>query len=306
MNNAYRILLYYKYVEIKNPREFLISHKKLCIRLYLKGRIIIAEEGINGTVEGTISNIENYINEMKKDKRFSDIHFKEGRGNGRAFPKLSIKLRNEIVSSHLGKGDPKGKMGKYITPEELHNWIHSSKGFYIVDMRNDYEHSVGYFKNSVLAPFENFRDLPKILEVIDNLKEAVIVTVCTGGVRCEKASGFLINNGFKEVYQLYGGIVNYMEKYPNEDFLGKLYVFDGRVTIGFNVNDPKHQVVGRCTFCRLPADSYYDCKNTHCGGKRHFVSCVNCIAKYKGYCPSNCQTAKNETQNKTSAEFNLY
>lgn len=285
MQKEFQVLLYYIYTNIDDPEKLKSDQEKLCQKLSLTGRIIVAKEGINGTVEGLKNDTDKYIKEVTKDPLFKKMHFKKSTGSGKSFPKLSIKVRDEIVSAHF-KNDinPQKVAGKYITPEELHQWIRKGKRFFMVDMRNDYEHSVGYFKDSILAPFENFRDLPKVLPLIDQLKDETIVTVCTGGVRCEKASGFLVENGFSDVYQLYGGIVSYMEKYPNEDFLGKLYVFDGRITLGFNTGDPKHQVIGRCIFCENPADTYYDCKNIHCEGKRHFISCNICIKKTKGYC----------------------
>lgn len=285
MSKKYKILLYYKYVEINDPYKFMEDHSNLCQRLNLKGRIIVASEGLNGTVEGLRKDTEKYIEELTRDLRFSDIHFKKSSSDGNAFSKLSIKVRNEIVSAHLGNDiNPSRVTGKYLAPQELHNWLHSKRRFFIVDMRNDYETAVGYFNNSLLAPFRNFRDLPKVLPILESLKNETMVTVCTGGVRCEKASGFLVENGFKNVYQLYGGIVSYMEKYPNEDFLGSLYVFDGRVTMGFNLENRQHVVVGRCKFCKAPAEKYFDCQNLYCQGKRHFISCNKCIEKTKGFC----------------------
>src|SRR3989344_2151432 len=281
----FQVLLYYKYIEIKGPQKLVLDQQALCESLNLKGRIIISSEGINGTVEGKLADTEKYIKVMLKDSNFSDIHFKKSISDGKAFPKLSIKLREEIVSSYLGNNlNPTQVTGKYLTPEQLHAWINSGKEFFIVDMRNDYEQAVGYFKDSLLAPLQNFRDLPKVLPVLSNLKGKTIVTVCTGGVRCEKASGFLIQNGFLDVYQLYGGIVSYMEKYPNQNFLGVLYVFDGRVTLGFNTKSKKHQMVGKCKFCLKPAEKYFDCKDIYCKGKRHFISCENCIKLSSGYC----------------------
>ncbi|OGE18200.1 hypothetical protein A3F00_02775 [Candidatus Daviesbacteria bacterium RIFCSPHIGHO2_12_FULL_37_11] len=294
MNSRFNVLLFYKYTKISDPEEFRVEHLKLCEKLKLKGRIIIASEGINGTVEGTIKNTEKYIKTLTKDERFSDIHFKKSIGDGKAFPKLSIKVREEIVSAHLNNDkNPKKLTGNYITPEQLHGLIHSEKKFFIIDMRNDFEHAVGYFKNSILAPFKNFRDLPMVLPVLDSLKNETIITVCTGGVRCEKASGFLIQSGFREVYQLFGGIVSYMEKYPNEDFLGTLYTFDGRVTMGFNLAAPEHVIVGKCKFCKGSAEKYYDCKNIHCKRKRHFISCDKCIDKNIGFCNQICQKSSN-------------
>jgi len=290
MNN-HQILLYYKYVPVEDPEKLKLEQIELCAKLNLKGRIIVAREGINGTVEGLKGDTEKYIKAMQKDTRFKDMHFKKSAGTGEAFPKLSVKVRVEIVSSHLGKDDvsPNRVTGKYLTPEELHKWFSEGRKFYMVDMRNDYEHSIGYFENSLLAPFENFRDLPKVIEKLKDLKDQTIVTVCTGGVRCEKASGFLVNSGFNDVYQLYGGIVSYMEKYPNQHFLGKLYVFDSRIAMGFNTDDPNHKIVGSCKFCKNPADTYRDCSNLYCEGKRHFISCDSCIEKMNGFCSNNCQ-----------------
>ncbi len=286
MKIKYQILLFYKYTYIDNPESLANAQKDLCNKLNLKGRIIFAKEGINATLEGLKIDTEKYIREMIADPRFANVDFKKSAGTGHAFPKLSIKIREEIVSGHLKDLDvnPNQITGKYLSPDELHDWIHSDKEFYIVDMRNDYEQAVGFFKNSILSSLTNFRDLPKIIPQLLNLKDKTVVTVCTGGVRCEKASGFLLKNGFSDVYQLYGGIVSYMEKYPNEDFLGKLYVFDSRVTVGFNTSSKDHKIVGKCTSCKNPADTYYDCKNTHCEGKRHFVSCDVCIRKQDEYC----------------------
>jgi UPF0176 protein len=288
----YEILLYYKYTTIEDPEALRISQEELCKRLNLKGRIIIAKEGINGTVEGLKEHTQTYIDEMVKDPRFSDIHFKRSEGTGTAFPKLSIKVRSEIVSAHLGEDDfsPVEITGKYLSAEELHEWLRSDKEFYLIDMRNDYEFKVGYFENSILAPFSNFRDLPKIIPAIEHLKHKTIVTVCTGGVRCEKASGFLVKHGFTDVYQLYGGIVSYMEKYPNQDFKGKLYVFDNRVVMGFNLEDSAHQVVGKCDKCGASSDNYVDCAYIHCKGHRHFICCESCLEKDGGvYCSDECK-----------------
>lgn len=287
--DAFEVLLFYKYVNIDNPEKLKAHQKNLCEKLGLKGRIIIAKEGINATVEGLKSKTTKYIEELTKDKRFNNIHFKKNAGDGKSFPKLSIKVRPEIVSAHLQNGlNPKEVTGKYITPEELHNWIHSDKEFYIVDMRNDYEQLSGYFKGSILSEFTNFRDLPKIIPKLNHLKDKTIVTVCTGGIRCEKASGFLLENGFKDVYQLYGGIVSYMEKYPNEDFLGVLYVFDNRLVVGFNLNDPKHQIVGRCFKCSKPSESYKNCAYDIC--HYHTIVCDSCFSKDGNfYCKKECE-----------------
>ncbi|MDQ5922763.1 MAG: tRNA uridine(34) hydroxylase [Patescibacteria group bacterium] len=289
-----QILLYYKYVLIEDTDAEMKRQKELCQKLGLKGRIIIAKEGINGTVEGEKGATEKYVEEIKLDKRFSDIHWKRSVGDGKSFPKLSVKVRSEIVSLHLGTCDvdPNQTTGVHLKPEELHSWIKEGREFYIVDMRNAYEHKVGYFEGSILPPMENFRDLPKVVEEIAHLKDKTVLTVCTGGVRCEKASGFLITQGFKDVYQLDGGIVSYMEKYPNEDFKGKLYVFDNRVAMGFYTDDPKHEVVGKCDICGEKTENYVNCANLEC--HRHFMSCEKCVEEKEGkiLCPNGCTISR--------------
>jgi UPF0176 protein len=294
----YQILLYYKYVFIENPELEMKCQKELCESLGLFGRIIVAREGINGTVEGTVENTEKYMKEMKNDPRFTDMHWKKSAGDGNSFPKLSVKARKEIVSLHLGTCDinPNEITGTHLPPVELHEWIKSGKEFYIVDMRNAYEHKVGHFKDSILPPIENFRDLPKVVEQISHLKNKTVLTVCTGGVRCEKASGFLITQGFEDVYQLDGGIVSYMEKYPNEDFKGKLYVFDRRVAMGpsallgtsLYTDDPRHEVIGKCDACGEKSENYVNCDNPVC--HRHFINCEKCLQKNNGkaFCPLGC------------------
>lgn len=291
----YTIILFYKYTPIEDPDGLMKTQKELCQTLGLKGRMIIAQEGINGTFEGSSDKIELYVKKLLSDPRFSDIHMKRSEGTGNAFPRLSIKVRPEIVASHLGEEDvdPRTTTGKYLQAEELHEWIHSGKEFVIVDMRNDYEFEVGRFANSIFPDFNNFRDLKHKISTLDNLRDKTIVTVCTGGVRCEKASGFLVKHGFTDVYQLYGGIVTYMEKYPNEDFLGGLYVFDNRIVMGFNMEDPKRVVVGHCAKCNKPSENYINCTDNYC--HRHFIACKACLeGKETMLCPMGCRDYRAE------------
>ena len=291
MKPEFKIALFYQYIKIDNPDQLVESQRSLCQSLNLKGRMIIAFEGINATLEGSPESIKKYCDELVKDPRFAGVHFKISDGTGNAFPKLSVKHRREIVAMDLGQDDidPTKLTGKYLTAEELHLWFEEKKEFYIVDMRNDFEQVSGYFENSILPGLTQFRDLPKVLPKLAHLKNKTVVTVCTGGVRCEKASGFLVKNGFKEVYQLYGGIVTYMEKYPNQNFLGSLYVFDGRLVMGFNRDDPKRVIVGTCAACGKLSENYINCKDDYC--HRHFICCESCLGEDgKRLCPMGCRT----------------
>lgn len=290
---SYEVLLYYKYVAIDDPEKVRDTQFAWCEELGLKGRIIVAHNGINGTVEGLQDKTDQYIEKMKADPRFADIVFKKSEGTGEALKKLQVRVRRDLVSDHTDEWgiDPRETTGKYLTAEELHEWIKSGKKFYIMDMRNNYEHKSGHFEGSIMPDIDNFRDLPKMLPELKKFDDRPIVTVCTGGIRCERASGLLVKNGFKEVYQLLDGIVTYMEKYPNEDFKGKLYVFDNRLVMGFETDSPKHEVIGRCVVCNSLSENYINCRNHIC--HRHFIACTNCVEEDGTLlCPQGCRDLK--------------
>ena len=214
------------------------------------------------------------------------MQFKRSRGTGTAFPKLSVKVRPEVVTTKVEGLDPLKKTVKYITSEELHALFESDKEFYIVDMRNDFEYASGHFEGFVGSGMKNFYLLSEVAARLNHLKNKKIVTVCTGGIRCEKASGYLLMNGFTDVYQLKDGIVTYMEKYPNGYFKGKLYVFDKRLVMGFNDNA---EVVGKCDKCQKPCEAYVNCEHNEC--HRHYLCCNNCLDKETGlaFCNSVCK-----------------
>ncbi len=291
MNQEYTIILYYKYIPIENSQALMMAQKELCAQLGLKGRIIIAREGINGTLEGNSVDIEAYCDNLISMKGFEDIVIKRSTGTGTAFPKMSIKVRNEIVSAHLNTEDvlPYEVTGTHLSADELEAWRESGKEFYIVDMRNDYEFKVGHFENSINPNMDNFRDLPQALEDLAPLKDKTVLTVCTGGVRCEKASGYLKTKGFNDVYQLQDGIVTYMEKYPNKGFKGKLYVFDNRVVMDFDTLD-NHTVVGRCYLCDGSTERYVNCKNKTCN--KHFLVCDSCEIEHGIFCSDTCKNVR--------------
>jgi len=298
MKNDFTIILFYNYVRIDDPTALMHEQRVLCEKLGLKGRIIIAHEGVNVTLEGVSDAVEAYVMKLLADPRFADTHIKRSVGTGKAFPKLSVKVRKEIVSLGLPATkdiNPREVSGKYVSADEFHEMLNKKENgeddFVIVDMRNDYEHVSGHFKGSILPPIHNFRDLPKILPTLEHLKDKKVVTVCTGGVRCEKASGLLVKNGFKNVYQLHGGIVTYMEKYENatvdtssgaivapaKNFLGSLYVFDDRVTMAFaDAKNNQRPLIGKCELCGTASEKYLNCMNNDC--HRHFIVCEKCVS----------------------------
>lgn len=284
------VILYYKYTPLPRPQNFLIQQRAVCSELGLKGRILIAPEGINGTLDGTPENIQKYIDYMNAHEHFSGISYKKSVSTSDCFPKLSVKVRNEIVTAKLGDRDvnPWELTGEYLSAEELHQWYETNRDFVLVDMRNDYEQAVGTFDKAVPSGLRDFKDLAKVPENLSSLKDRTVVTVCTGGVRCEKASGYLKSQGFKNVYQLKDGIVTYMEKFPNQHFKGKLYVFDQRVLMGFDTDSPDHVVVGKCEHCGGTSENYINCNYDDC--HRHYISCPGCALATDGYCSPDCKS----------------
>lgn len=281
---APQILLFYKYVAIEDPAAFSTWIRELAAAHHLLGRILVAAEGLNGTVEGSVEDTEAFAKELLADPRFADVQVKRSQGTGHAFPKLVVKVREEIVGTKFPKSiDPTKRTGTHLPPEELRRWFEEEKDFVIVDMRNDYEFKAGHFKGSVNPGLENSRDLPDALPKLEGLKDKTVLTVCTGGVRCEKMSAFLLENGFNDVYQLENGMHGYMEKYPGKDFLGSLYTFDDRKTMHFGGD---REVIGTCHFCKEKAEKYVNCANDFC--HLHFIVCESCSSDRSVFCSRDC------------------
>lgn len=287
MSASTEIIIFYRYVRISDPKAFVAHQREICEKLGLFGRILIAGEGINGTLEGSSESIALYQDAMHALPEFSDLWFKSSPGTGDAFGKLVVKLRKEIVATGLSAEqdiDPNVITGKHIDPDELKRWIENGEDFEIIDMRNEYEYAVGHFAGSQNSTMGNFRDLPKITSKFEHLKKKKVLTVCTYGVRCEKASGFLKKEGFEDVYQLNGGIGTYMKQFPGEDFLGSLYVFDKRMTEQFT---DKYMVIGECTACSSQTERFGNCAWHEC--HKQLLICMNCAKHSKGiWCTDDC------------------
>ncbi|MBI2660889.1 rhodanese-related sulfurtransferase [Candidatus Woesearchaeota archaeon] len=203
------VLLYYKYVKIDNPEAFRAEHLKILNNFNLKGRVLVAEEGINGAVSGTKESTEQYKRYMHSIPGFSDVHFKETEAKSHPFRKTQVKIKKEIVASGLyGKVDV-NDAGIHLEPAEFRKMIEENEDAVVLDMRNDYEYKVGRFKGAVQIGTENFREFTRKVSHFDEFKGRNILMYCTGGVRCEKASAYFRQKGFKNVFQLKGGIMNY-------------------------------------------------------------------------------------------------
>ncbi len=301
MENEYRVLLFYKYVQIENPEEYVEEHLTFCKENNLKGRILIAEEGINGTLSGTVEDTEKYIEMMHADERFADLFFKIDEATEHPFKKMHVRYRSELVTLRL-KDDhsPNEVGGKHLKPAEWREAMQQDDVI-ILDTRNDYEYDLGHFRGAIRPDIKNFRDLPEwVQENLADQKEKKILTYCTGGIRCEKFTGWLVNQGFEDVNQLDGGIVTYGkdEETKGELWDGQCYVFDGRISVPINQKD--HVVVGRDYFTGEPCERYVNCASPECN--KQIITSEENEHKYLRGCTHECRTSP---RNRYVAEHGL-
>ncbi|MBF7025183.1 oxygen-dependent tRNA uridine(34) hydroxylase TrhO [Staphylococcus kloosii] len=283
----YRVLLFYKYVTIDDPETFAAEHLQFCKDNDLKGRILVSSEGINGTVSGPKEVTDNYIAHMRADTRFSDIVFKIDEAEGHAFKKMHVRPRNEIVALDLEDDvNPKELTGKYLSPTEFRDALQSDDTV-VIDARNDYEYDLGHFRGAIRPNITRFRDLPDwIKENKEQFMDKKIVTYCTGGIRCEKFSGWLLKEGFEDVSQLKDGIATYGKDPETKGELwdGKMYVFDERISV--EINQVDKTVVGKEWFDGTPCERYINCSNPECN-RQILVSEEN-EERYLGACSHEC------------------
>ncbi|MSR68456.1 rhodanese-related sulfurtransferase [Candidatus Saccharibacteria bacterium] len=280
MSSNIFVLLYYKFVAIADPKFETVQHKLVCNGIGLKGRIIISEEGINGTVAGTSTQLRQYVEYMNEHPYFKAITFKRSTAGKLPFAKLIVKYRPEIVT--LGKKVDIKKVGKYLKPEQMHQLFEKGEDMVVVDMRNNYEYEVGRFEGAIQPDTAKFYELPEKIKNLKLDKNKKVVTYCTGGIRCEKATALLAEEGFTDVYQLEGGIVKYLEEYPDGYFKGKNFVFDERMITNADTESGQ-SVLGKCAHCKKPNDRYTDCAKPDC--HQLFICCKDCDKKHSGLCP---------------------
>jgi predicted sulfurtransferase len=280
------ILLFYKYIHIQDPIAIQTWQKKLCKQLGLTGRILLAHEGINGTVGGSDQATQEYIAAMNQHPLFGEIDFKTAAGGAHAFPRMKISVKREIV--HLGI-DPQAltvaETAQHLTPAQTHELLQNPpQDLVVLDGRNNYEAAVGKFAGAITPDIRYFRQFPEYVDHnLDQFKDKTVLMYCTGGIRCERASAYLEQKKVaKKIYQVQGGIHRYIEQYPDGFFRGKNYVFDQRITL--KVND---DVLSSCLHCKNPNDDYMNCLNALCN--KHFTCCTDCAQQFANTCSERCQ-----------------
>ncbi|MBM4480104.1 rhodanese-related sulfurtransferase [Prescottella equi] len=276
-----KIVLFYRFTPLADPEAIRLWQQTLAASNNLTGRILISEHGINATVGGDIADVKRYVRGTRSYAPFKDADIKWSDGTGDDFPRLSVKVRPEIVTFGAPdelKVDADGVVGGgvHLSPDELHELV-EQRGDDVVffDGRNKFEAEIGRFRNAVVPDVATTRDFLSELDSgrYDHLKTKPVVTYCTGGVRCEVLSALMRNRGFEEVYQIDGGIVRYGEAYGDEGLWdGSLYVFDKRMNLQFSGNAV---TLGTCTLCQEPTSRYRNYPDT--GGRELVLVCESCV-----------------------------
>ena len=272
--NFFKVAAFYAFADLLNLEELQRTFAYFLKKEDIKGTVLLAHEGINGTIAGTEVGIDRFKNFLKLNKLYESQNFKTSACKEDPFPRLKVKLKDEIVSIGNELADPTKIVGEYVQPEDWNSLI-SQEDVLVLDARNTYEFSIGTFEKSIQPETTNFREFPDWLEDLESSginKNNKVAMFCTGGIRCEKASSLMKAKGFKNIYHLQGGILNYMEKVDAEDSLwkGECFVFDDRVALNHNLEVGSYDM---CHGCRMPITDEDKLDEEYVRG----VSCPNCF-----------------------------
>lgn len=270
-NNQIIVATFYKFIVLEDYAKFRPELVGLCNKNNIKGTILLACEGINATVSGDRQAIDDLMAFLQKDDRFDNMEYKESLFEKDPFYRMKVKLKKEIVSLGIPGTDPNNMTGKYVSSSEWNELI-SDPDIMLIDVRNQYETEIGSFKNATLPNTETFRDFPEYVKTnLDPGKHRKVAMFCTGGIRCEKASAYMLEQGFEEVYQLHGGILRYLEEIAEKDSLwnGDCFVFDGRVAVNQDLKKGEYEA---CYSCRKPVSANDRKSEFYIEG----ISCPNC------------------------------
>jgi UPF0176 protein len=273
-----KIILFYKFVPLSDPIMTMRWQKELCENINLRGRVIISKDGINGTLGGELSDLKKYVSKMNRTAEFKKIEYKWSKGSREDFPKLSVKVRQELVTLDPDEQFNPFNSGTALNPAAWHDYVEKHPEVTIIDARNTYESNIGAFKGAIKPDIKTFKQIKKVIEKLP--KEKPILTYCTGDVRCEYLSAYMKHKGFKDVYHLEGGIIKYGEKYGHDGtWEGKCYVFDRRMSIAFSERSVD---IGKCVHCGENTSLQSNCADSSCN--LLFVVCKNCQLKRQTNC----------------------
>jgi UPF0176 protein len=260
---------FYKFVGIADPAGLRPSLLAACLDRGIKGSILLAHEGINGTISGAAESLSGFFLWLRQDPRFADLEIKQSPAGAHPFGRMKVRLKREIVTFGVPEANPAGAVGTYVAPEDWNRLI-ESPDVIVIDTRNDYEVKTGTFKGAIDPGTRSFGQFPAFVrDHLDPARHKRVAAFCTGGIRCEKATSYLLQQGFKEVYHLKGGILSYLETIPEEESLweGECFVFDERVALRHGVGPGSH---GLCRSCGAPVAL------ARSGGPEGAISCEAC------------------------------
>ncbi len=265
----------YKFVTLEDFKAMREPLQETMKAHNIRGTLLLAEEGINGTVSGTREGIDALLAWLKSDPRLADLDYKESLHEKQPFKRSKVKLKKEIVTLGVEGIDPKRVVGTYVEPKAWNDLI-NDPDVILIDTRNDYEVQVGTFKQAVNPKTETFREFPEyVAQHMDPAKHKKVAMFCTGGIRCEKSTAFMKEQGFEEVYHLKGGILKYLEEVPETESLweGECFVFDDRVTVNHQLEKGSYE---QCNACRLPITE----EDKQSERYEHGVSCPHCYGTH--------------------------
>jgi UPF0176 protein len=283
---SYLVLAYYRFTPLKDPHDEILKHKNFFNDKDATGRIYISEEGINCQMSGESSVVRSYMEWMNSDPRFEKQRYLLHNHHENIFPRMTIKYRAQLVALDE-KVDP-NEGGEHVSPEKWKEMLESGEEVLLLDVRNAYETEIGHFENSVLPPLEKFRDFPAYADRLKNEvdpEKTKVMMCCTGGIRCELYSALMKKRGFKQIYQLDGGIINYGLKTGNKHWKGKLFVFDDRMAVP--IDDSEVTPISKCVHCQKPSDTHYNCAHMDCNNL--YLCCTECREGHKGACSPTCE-----------------
>lgn len=283
--NQYLILAFYSITSVDDPHHEVKNHKLFFKNRDITSRIYISEHGINGQMSATEKDAYEYIQWMRSKPEFKDIVYKVDEWHEQAFPRQTIKYRKSLVA--CDQTIDFTKRGQHVHPQQWKKMLEDDNEYLLIDVRNDYETKIGHFEGAELPPCKNFREFEKYADLLEerhgNSKPPVMM-YCTGGIRCELYSSILKSKGYDTVYQLEGGVINYGHEIGSKHWLGKLFVFDDRLTV--SISEEETPIISTCHFCKSNSDNYYNCANMDCNTL--FICCEACIEKHKGCCQKSC------------------
>ncbi len=282
----FQTLAFYLYVPMEEPKVFTAEHLTFCKSIGIKGRIYVADEGINGSVSGTIDQCAKYMAYMNEHPTFSTMEFKIDEEDAVSFNKMHVKYRHELVHFGVGQVDPLQNTANHLSAQEVLD-LKDQEDVYMLDVRNKVEYEVGKFKDALTLDIDTFREFPDKIEELEPYKDKKIIAYCTGGIRCEKATALLLQHGFKRenLFQIDGGILKYSKETGGKDFDGKCYVFDKRIVT--DVNEVNPTIISKCLNCGTETAKMVNCSNPECN--EHFVQCADCGWEMQGACSTACK-----------------